>query len=126
MIFSCSKYPKYVHPTANYGDYASILESDCVETPEDFVSLQETLKQAMQSLKQEQWQSSVPALVKLTHISRIQPELLDSNMPRVYRTLCRSFEHLFVIRLLAAMKHHHYIAVCCEIRGRTSLELPAR
>lgn len=99
MIFSCSKHPKYVHPTANYGDYASILENDYVETPEDFASLQETLKHAMQSLKQEQWQSSVPALIKLMHISRTQPELLDSNMPRIYRTLCRSFEHHYGVSL---------------------------
>ena len=94
-IFS-NKYPK-VNPTDIYGDYVSVLENDCVETQEEFASPHEALKHAMQSLKQNQWQSSVPALTKLMHISRIQPELLDSNMPRIYRTLCRSLEHLYYI-----------------------------
>ncbi|XP_036148320.1 uncharacterized protein LOC105834445 [Monomorium pharaonis] len=85
---SDSKSPKDINPATNYGDYASTLESDCVGTSEEFANPQETLKHAMQSLKQDQWQSSVSALIKLMHISRIQPELLDSNMPRVYRTLC--------------------------------------
>lgn len=126
MIFSCSKHPKDITPAANYEDYASILEGDCVEISEEFANPQEALKHAMQSLKQDQWQSSVSALIKLMHISRIQPELLDSNMPRIYRTMCRSFEHLFAIHLLFAAMKHHYIAVCYEIRGRMSLELSAR
>jgi len=84
-----------------YGDYVSMLESDCVETQEEFASPHEALKRAMHSLKQDQWQSSVSALTKLMHISRIQPELLDSNMPRIYRTLCRSLEHLYIVSLLS-------------------------
>jgi len=72
-----------------------MLESDYVGTSEEFMNLQETLKFALQSLKQDQWQSTIPALIKLMHISRIQPELLDSNMPRIYRTLCRSFKDFY-------------------------------
>lgn len=98
-IFS-SKYPKDINPTAIYGDYASMMENDCVEIQEEFASPYEALKHAMQSLKQDQWQSSISALTKLMHISRIQPELLDSNMPRIYRTLCRSLEHLYCISSL--------------------------
>ncbi|KAL0110468.1 hypothetical protein PUN28_013824 [Cardiocondyla obscurior] len=103
--------------------HASILKEDYMEILHDFASLQEALKHAMQILKQEQWQSSVPTLIKLMHISRIQPELLDSNMPIIYRTLCRSFKHLsgtsMFLRLLIAMKRY-YFAACCEIRDHTS------
>lgn len=79
----------------NYGDYAALLEDDYIGTPEEFANPQETLKNALQSLKQDQWQNTIPALIKLMHVSRIQPELLDSSMPRIYRSLCRSFIRRF-------------------------------
>lgn len=66
-----------------------MLEDDYMETLDEFANRQETLKIALQSLKQDQWQNTMPALIKLMHISRVQPELLESSMPRVYRTLCR-------------------------------------
>jgi len=109
------------------------MEGDCVGTPEKFTSPQEALKHAMQSLKQDEWKSSISALIKLMHISRIQPELLDSNMSRIYRTLCRSFEHLHCIScthcthtfLLATMQHYicsllrntrpHVVRTVCQI-----------
>lgn len=92
MLRNCSKYPKEVaNPATSYGDYAAMLEDNYEGTPEESMNLQEVLKLALQSLKQDQWQSTIPGLIKLMHISRIQPELLDSSMPRVYRTLCRSF-----------------------------------
>lgn len=109
-----------------------MLEGDFAGTPEEFVSPHEALKHAMQSLKQNQWQSSVSALIKLAHISRVQPELLDASMPRIYRTLCRSFEQFppYLFRhhtlSLATVQPRIIFAACCEIRGRTSLELSAR
>lgn len=68
-----------------------MLEDDCVELSQDFIKLQEVLKLALQNLKQGQWQNITSAVIKLMHISRIQPELLDSHMPHINRSLCRSF-----------------------------------
>jgi len=129
-LFSCSKHPKNINTTVNYGDYAS-MEGDCVGTPEKFASPQEALKHAMQSLKQDEWKSNIAALIKLMHISRSQPELLDSNMSRIYRTLCRSFEHLHCISCthctfllyICSLQCNIIFAVYCEIRDHMSLEL---
>ncbi|KAG5310729.1 TGRM1 protein, partial [Acromyrmex insinuator] len=113
-----NKYPKDVNPTVIYGDYVSMLESDCVETQEEFASPHEALKHAMQSLKQDQWQSSISALTKLMHISRIEPELLDSNMPRIYRTLCSLLRNTrpHVVRTACQVAMELYKTVQCTQR----------
>ncbi|XP_018401874.1 PREDICTED: uncharacterized protein LOC108779038 [Cyphomyrmex costatus] len=113
-----NKYPKDVNPTAIYGDYSSMLEGDCVETQEEYANPYETLKHAMQSLKQDQWQSSVSALTKLTQISKIQPELLDSNMPRIYRTLCSLLRNTrpYVVRTACQVAMELYKTVQCTQR----------
>ncbi|XP_011866357.1 PREDICTED: uncharacterized protein LOC105561197 [Vollenhovia emeryi] len=115
---SDSKLPKDVNPAANYGDHASILEGDCAEAPEDLASPQETLKHAMQILRQEQWQSSVSALIKLTNVSRIQPELLDANMPRIYRALCSLLRNTrpYVVRTVCQVATELYRTVQCTQR----------
>ncbi|XP_012061208.1 PREDICTED: uncharacterized protein LOC105624458 [Atta cephalotes] len=111
-----NKYPKD-DSTVIYGDYVS-MESDCVETQEEFASPHEALKRAMHSLKQDQWQSSVSALTKLMHISRIQPELLDSNMPRIYRTLCSLLRNTrpHVVRTACHIAMELYKTVQCTQR----------
>lgn len=95
VLRNCSKCSKEVNPAISHGDYAAMLEDDQEGTPEEIVNPQEVLKLALQSLKQGKWQSAIPGLIKLMHISRIQPELLDSSMPRIYRTLCRLFFKTF-------------------------------
>ncbi|RLU24095.1 hypothetical protein DMN91_004304 [Ooceraea biroi] len=107
-----------VNLASNYGDYAPMLESDYVGTSEEFMNPQETLKFALQSLKQDQWQSAVPALIKLVHISRIQPELLDSNMPRVYRTLCSLLRNTrpHVVRTVCQVAMELYKTMQCTQR----------
>ncbi|XP_011697785.1 PREDICTED: uncharacterized protein LOC105455844 isoform X2 [Wasmannia auropunctata] len=113
-----SKYLKDVNPTAVYGEDASTLEGDFAGIPEEFVSPHEALKHAMQSLKQNQWQSSVSALIKLAHISRVQPELLDASMPRIYRTLCSLLRNTrpHVVRTVCQVAMELYKTVQCTQR----------
>ncbi|KAL6259568.1 hypothetical protein P5V15_009486 [Pogonomyrmex californicus] len=115
---SDSKYPKDVSPAMNYGDYAFMPEDDCAETPKEFTNPQETLKHAMQSLKQDQWQSNIAALTKLIHVSRIQPELLDPNMPRIYRTLCSLLRNTRpnVVRTACQIAMEFYKMIQCTQR----------
>ncbi|XP_032678441.1 uncharacterized protein LOC116847487 isoform X2 [Odontomachus brunneus] len=111
------RYPRDVNPT-NHGDYAAMLENDYTATPEEFTNPQETLKLALHNLKQNQWQSNVPALIKLMRISRIQPELLDSNMPRIYRTLCSLLKNTrpHVVKTVCQVAMELYKTVQCTQR----------
>ncbi|GAB1859315.1 TOG domain-containing protein [Camponotus japonicus] len=115
---SDGKHSKDVNPTTHYGDYAALLEDDYIGTPEEAANLQETLKHALQSLKQDQWQSTIPALIKLMHISRIQPELLDSSMPRIYRSLCSLLKNTrpHVVRTVCQVAMELYKTVQCTQR----------
>ncbi|XP_014481500.1 PREDICTED: uncharacterized protein LOC106747957 [Dinoponera quadriceps] len=114
-----SKYPRDVNlPATSHGDYVAVLGDDYTATPEEFANPQETLKLALQNLKQDQWQSNVPALIKLIHVSRIQPELLDSNMPRIYRTLCSLLKNTrpHVVRTVCQVAMELYKTVQCTQR----------
>lgn len=113
-----SKHSKDVNPTTHYGDYAALLEDDYIGTPEETANLQETLKHALQSLKQDQWQSTIPALIKLMHVSKIQPELLDSSMPRIYRSLCSLLKNTrpHVVRTVCQVAMELYKTVQCTQR----------
>ncbi|XP_029156151.1 uncharacterized protein LOC114928952 [Nylanderia fulva] len=113
-----SKHTKDPNSITNYGDYTTLLENDCTGISEEFTNLQETLKHALQSLKQGQWQSTIPALIKLVHISRIQPELLDSNMPRIYRSLCSLLKNTrpHVVRSVCQVTMELYKTVQCTQR----------
>lgn len=115
----CSKHSKDANPTTHYGDYAALLEDDYIGTPEEAANLQETLKHALQSLKQDQWQSTIPALIKLMHISRIQPELLDSSMPRIYRSLCRSYIQRFLLYISYISFYFNLISSYCSLLKNT-------
>lgn len=99
-------------------NYTTLLEDDCIGIPEEFANPQETLKHALQSLKQDQWQSTIPALIKLMHISRIQPELLDSSMPRIYRSLCSLLKNTrsHVVRTVCQVTMELYKTVQCTQR----------
>ncbi|XP_050451349.1 TOG array regulator of axonemal microtubules protein 2-like [Cataglyphis hispanica] len=115
---SDSKHTKEANPMTNYGDYAALLENDYIGTPEEFANPQETLKNALQSLKQDQWQNTIPALIKLMHVSRIQPEMLDSSMPRIYRSLCSLLKNTrpHVIRTVCQVAMELYKTVQCTQR----------
>ncbi|XP_012227667.1 TOG array regulator of axonemal microtubules protein 2-like isoform X2 [Linepithema humile] len=118
LTLSDGKYPKEVNPVTTYGDYAAMLEDDYEGTPEEFMNPQKVLKLALQSLKQDQWQSTIPGLIKLMHISRIQPELLDSSMPRIYRTLCSLLRNTrpHVVRTVCQIALELYKTVQCTQR----------
>ncbi|XP_025162398.1 uncharacterized protein LOC105189095 isoform X2 [Harpegnathos saltator] len=115
---SDNKYPKGINPATSHGDYTAVLEDDYTAAPEELANPHETLKFALQDLKQDRWQSNVPALIKLMHISRIHPELLDSNMPRIYRTLCSLLKNTrpHVVKTVCQVAMELYKTVQCTQR----------
>lgn len=68
-------------------DHDTTLDQDLLGDPERHENFSDTLKKAVQKLKQNNWESSVSALLNIVHLSRIRPEMIDSNMPLITRSL---------------------------------------
>lgn len=71
------------------GDNGKSHEKSLLEAPAKFEKPQDALKLALLTLKQNQWDTTMQALVDVVQISRFQPELIDSSIPIVYRSICR-------------------------------------
>ncbi|XP_043285546.1 uncharacterized protein [Venturia canescens] len=67
-------------------DYVVTLDHDLHES-EKCTNLQETLRLVVLKLKENNWETSVSALLNVVHMSRIQPEMIDSSMPLITRSL---------------------------------------
>ncbi|XP_023288946.1 uncharacterized protein LOC105702854 [Orussus abietinus] len=87
------------------GDGSSFLEQDLIGPADKLENPEETLKFALSKLKENQWDSSTQALLNIAQISRIQPEVLSSNMTIINRSLCS---------LLKSIRSHA-VRMACQV-----------
>ncbi|XP_046479551.1 TOG array regulator of axonemal microtubules protein 2-like isoform X1 [Neodiprion pinetum] len=70
------------------GDNMKLQEKNYATAALNFERPQDALKLALLKLKENQWDNTMQALIDIVHISRLQPELIDSIMPIVNRSIC--------------------------------------
>ncbi|XP_012258060.2 uncharacterized protein LOC105687194 [Athalia rosae] len=76
------------------GDNSKIQEYRPLPVPFKYERPQDVLKLALLKLKQNQWESTVQALMKIAEMSRYHPEMIDPNMPIINRSICSLLKNI--------------------------------